>query len=82
MKKRVTITVDEKILKNADSIIDGIFIRNRSQAIEFLIKKSLGEDKSPPSGIAGRKGYRHAPRFCRSCFVFAKGDGGSYYRGR
>lgn len=45
MKKRITITVDEKILKNADSIIDRLYIKNRSQAIEFLIKKTLGESK-------------------------------------
>ena len=41
MKKRITITVDEKILKNVDSIIDRLYIRNRSQAVEFLIKKDM-----------------------------------------
>ncbi len=45
MKERVTITLDQKILKNIDSIIDRIYIRNRSQAIEFLIRKTLGENK-------------------------------------
>ncbi|MBS3150805.1 hypothetical protein J4443_00290 [Candidatus Woesearchaeota archaeon] len=45
MKERITITLDEKILKNIDSIVDRIYIRNRSQAVEFLIKKTLGENK-------------------------------------
>ena len=47
MKERITITLDEKILKNIDSIVDRIYIRNRSQAVEFLIKKTLGENKIP-----------------------------------
>ena len=46
MKKRITITLDEKILKNIDPVIDRIYIRNRSQAIEFLIGKTLGENKT------------------------------------
>ncbi len=45
MKKRVTITLDEKILKNVDSVVDRLYIRNRSQAVEFLIEKTLGENK-------------------------------------
>ena len=45
MKKRISITVDEKILKNVDSIVDRLYIRNRSQAVEYLIKKTLGEEK-------------------------------------
>jgi len=45
MKKKISITVDENILENIDSIIDNIVIRNRSQAIEFLAKSSLGENK-------------------------------------
>lgn len=45
MKKRITITIDEKILKNVDSVIDRLYIRNRSQAIEFLIEKTLGKNK-------------------------------------
>ena len=45
MKKRLTISIDEKILKNVDSIVDRIYIRNRSQAFEFLVEKTLGENK-------------------------------------
>jgi NDP-sugar pyrophosphorylase family protein len=45
MKKRITITLNEKILKSVDSVVDRIYIRNRSQAVEFLIEKTLGENK-------------------------------------
>ncbi len=46
MKEKISITLDSSILKEIDSLIDGIRIRNRSQAIEFLIKKSLSEKKT------------------------------------
>jgi len=46
MKKRITITLNEKILKNVDSVVDRIYIRNRSQAVEYLIEKTLGENKT------------------------------------
>jgi len=45
MKDKISITLNEKILNDIDSIIDGIYIRNRSQAIETLINKALGENK-------------------------------------
>lgn len=45
MKERITVTLDGKILKNIDSIVDRLYIRNRSQAVEYLIKKTLGENK-------------------------------------
>ncbi len=46
MKRKITITLAEKILKNVDSIIDFIYIRNRSQAVEYLIEKTLQENKT------------------------------------
>lgn len=46
MKKKITITLADKILKNVDSIVDRLYIRNRSQAVEYLIEKTLGEDKT------------------------------------
>ena len=45
MKTKISITIDEKILRDIDSIIDNVYIRNRSQAIEFLVNQSLGENK-------------------------------------
>jgi NDP-sugar pyrophosphorylase family protein len=46
MKQKVTITLNDKVLKNIDSIVDRLYIRNRSQAVEFLVEKSLGENKT------------------------------------
>ncbi len=45
VKRKITITIDEKILKNVDAIIDRLYIRNRSQAIEHLVEKTLSEEK-------------------------------------
>jgi len=45
MKKKVSITINTKILRDIDSIVDNIFIRNRSQAFEYMIKKALKENK-------------------------------------
>ncbi len=46
MKKKISITINEKTLKAIDAIIDNIYIRNRSQAIEYLAESSLGADKT------------------------------------
>lgn len=46
MKKKVSITVDNKILKEVESLVDGIKLRNMSQAIEFLLRKSLSEKRT------------------------------------
>ena len=46
MKRKISVTVEESILKGIDSIVDNIVIRNRSQAIEFLAKNALGENKT------------------------------------
>lgn len=46
MKKKISITLDENILKDIDGMIDNIIIRNRSQALEFLAKNALGENKT------------------------------------
>lgn len=43
MRKRVTITIKEDILSQVDRIIDGLSIRSRSQAIEFLLSKTLSD---------------------------------------
>lgn len=46
MKKKVSITLEEKTLNDIDSIVDFIYIRNRSQAIEHLVRNALGENKT------------------------------------
>lgn len=45
-KQKISITINEKTLQDIDSIIDNIYIRNRSQAIEHLAKNALGENKA------------------------------------
>ncbi len=52
MKEKISITLDDVLLQEIDSLIDGFNIRNRSQAIEFLIRKSLSERK-PAVILAG-----------------------------
>jgi len=46
MKKKISITIDSRLLKEIDSAVDNIYIRNRSQAIEFLSRNALGERKT------------------------------------
>ncbi|HIH21315.1 MAG TPA: hypothetical protein HA222_01475 [Candidatus Diapherotrites archaeon] len=45
MKEKISITINQKILRDIDLVIDNINIQNRSQAIESLIQKTLGENK-------------------------------------
>ncbi|MEK6853914.1 MAG: sugar phosphate nucleotidyltransferase [Nanoarchaeota archaeon] len=45
MKRKISITIEDSILKGIDTVVDNVFIRNRSQAIEFLAKTALGEHK-------------------------------------
>ncbi len=45
MKEKISITLDRDLIAEIDSFVDGFRIRNRSQAIEFLIRKSLSEKK-------------------------------------
>lgn len=42
-RKRVTVTIKEDVINQVDRIIDGLTIRSRSQAIEFLLTKFLSD---------------------------------------
>ncbi|MEK6959397.1 MAG: sugar phosphate nucleotidyltransferase [archaeon] len=47
MKNKISITLDENIISGIDALVDGIYIRNKSQAIEYLLKKTLsGSNKA------------------------------------
>ncbi|MBS1267112.1 MAG: Bifunctional protein GlmU [Candidatus Woesearchaeota archaeon] len=46
MKKKISITIDETVLKEIDNTVDNVYIRNRSQAIETLVRESLGGQKT------------------------------------
>ena len=41
MKERVTLTIDEDVLKRVDSTVDGSTVKNRSHAVEMLISQAL-----------------------------------------
>ena len=45
MKERITVTIDKELLKWLDLKIEEKIFANRSHGIEFLIKRSIEEDK-------------------------------------
>lgn len=53
MRNRLTITLDDSILKRVDDYIDGTRIRNRSHAIEFLLNKALYTSMTQAVILAG-----------------------------
>lgn len=62
MKERVTLTIDEDILKTIDASVDGRGIKNRSHAIELLLRKALKGDVPAKAVIlAGGRGTRLQP---------------------
>ena len=38
MKEKLSISIEKELIKKADSLIDGIGVRNRSQAFEHVLK--------------------------------------------
>src|SRR3989339_1027140 len=65
-KTKISITINEKTLQDIDSIIDNVYIRNRSQATEHLVRNALGENKTAIILLGGneehlkisKEGYR------------------------
>lgn len=45
MKQKISVTMNRKLLKAVDGYIDGLVIKNRSQAVEHLIGRLLGKSK-------------------------------------
>lgn len=60
-RDRLTITLSNSILTKIDNFIDGTKIRNRSHAIEYLIKKSLIPKVNQAVILAGGKGLNMRP---------------------
>ena len=62
MKERVTITVDQSLMSEIDQTVDGLKVKNRSHAIEVLLRKGLG-DGFPSAAVilCGGKGTRFRP---------------------
>ena len=61
MRNRLTITLKSSILDKLDSIIDGVKIRNRSHAIEYLLNKAFYSDQITAVILAGGEGERMRP---------------------
>lgn len=62
MKKRVTLTIEENVLKQVDQEIDTYKIKNRSHAVELFLLKALGKNVPKTALIlAGGKGTRLKP---------------------
>ena len=76
-KIKISITINEKTLQDIDSIIDNIYIRNRSQAIEHLAKNALGENKTAVILLGGseanlkisKDGYRPVARIKNNAVI-------------
>ena len=60
-KTRLTITLDQDILKRVDSAIDGTKIRNRSHAIEYLLTTCLLPKSTKVLILAGGEGVKFRP---------------------
>ncbi len=60
-KTRLTITLDEDILKRVDAAIDGSKIRNRSHAIEYLLSSCLVPQSTKVLILAGGEGVKFRP---------------------
>jgi NDP-sugar pyrophosphorylase family protein len=55
MKEKISITLNNQLLKRVDATIDRLFVRNRSQAIEVLLKKHLENNKQAVMIFKGPK---------------------------
>ena len=61
-KKKVSMTIDSEMLRKIGSMVDGVKVRNLSQAVESLLFKALIERMSPKAFVlAGGKGTRLRP---------------------
>lgn len=60
-RKRLTITLDPRTLNQVDSLVNGRSIRNRSHAIEYLVKKNLPPTVTKAVIMAGGPGLHFRP---------------------
>lgn len=72
MKEKISITLDENVIENIKTLIDGIYIRNTSQAIEYLLKKTLSGNNKAVFLCGGGQTVRTPTGKMRSCLPFMK----------
>ena len=60
-RDRLTITLRNDLLKRLDEVIDGVKIRNRSHAIEYLLSESLTPKVTQAIVLAGGTGVKMRP---------------------
>lgn len=61
MRHRLTITLKDSVLKTVDRAVDGVKIRNRSHAIEYLIEQTASPTVNCALILAGGKGVKPTP---------------------
>jgi len=71
MKTKISISIDAALNKNLNSLIDGLNIRNKSQAIEYLIKKSMDVKKTAVI-LCGGESLKTETGVYRICAPFLK----------
>lgn len=72
MKEKISITLDESVIDEIKNIIDGIYIRNTSQAIEYLLKKTLSGNNKAVFLCGGGDSVRTDKGRMRPCVPFMK----------
>ena len=72
MKEKISITLDESVIEGIKTIIDGIYIRNTSQAIEYLLKKTLSGNNKAVFLCGGGDVNRTEKGCFRPCVPFLK----------
>ncbi len=74
MRKRITITLREDIIKKVDELINNLTIRSRSQAIEYLLSKMISKyEVESALVLAGgyNKGFKNS--HIHKCMQIVKG---------
>ena len=54
-KSKISLTITKKIVEEVESLVDGIKIKNRSEAVEYLLKMSLSKKKTAVILLGGPK---------------------------
>ena len=60
-RARITITLDQNSLKDVDALINGNTVRNRSHAIESIVRKFFSSSVNQAVILAGGVGTKHRP---------------------